>query len=173
MKIIKIKESFKPFKARNKDFWTLSWRKDVEDEGTSAIMFTNSIADQEIRLEETKNKEYKVEIWENGKTISSNIFAEFEEAKDYVITYMGNVSKPESLTSKIQFNKLFMKTMVEHKTLKEKASERSIEKENHLFHEMTEEYIRALNLIIDNNNIEKDVIDKSKKIRDFIIKIYK
>jgi hypothetical protein len=162
-------EAFKPFKARNRDYWSLNWRRDSpESGGTTAIMFENTTLNQTIRLEEKKDGSYLVEIREGSDLMTSDIFEEFEKAKQYAIQYMENAKvPPESINSKGMFERLFTTAILEQ------ANQRALDKENHLFKEQTQEYLRNLNLIIDNNNLEKDVIDKSKKIRDFILKIIK
>lgn len=163
-----MQEAFKPFKSREREYWSLDWRRDNPSEGgTTAIMFGNSLLDQTIRLEETKDKDYKVEIREGAEVVSSDVFEEFEKAKDYVINYMKTATTPpgeESLhKSKTMFEKLHMKSLIEQ------TNQRGIDKETHLFDEQTQEYLRILNLIINNENLEEDIINKSKKIRDCIV----
>jgi len=146
----------------------LNWRRDSpEQKGTTAIMFENTVLNQTIRLEEKKNETFLVEIREGAELMTSDVFEEFKKAKDYVINYMKNASeKAESITnnSKSMFEKLFTKTLIE------KPNKRTIDKENSLFEEQTQEYLRNLNTIINNENLSEELIKKSKEIRDFIKK---
>jgi hypothetical protein len=159
--IIQMTEAFKSFKARNKKFWSLTWRKDVPElGGTTAVMFENTVLDQTIRLEELKTGKYKVQIFGNSNTISSNLFDDFESAKKYVIDYMENRSE-QSESARNYMEKVFLKSLVE-KTIQ------GTRKEENLFVEATNEYLRILNLIVDNKNVEEKTIEKSKEIVKFI-----
>lgn len=165
MKQKALRETFKSFFFRNNNGWKNNWSRTEADGELSATEFKNDKLNTIIRLDELKTGKYIIKIFKENRLSTTQEYDSFDEAKEFIKNKIKNISDKD--TKESVENRL--KKVVESLSETEDNS-RAIRKETDMFNSGSDEYLRILNLIVDNENVKKDIIEKAKVIRDIIQK---
>lgn len=151
-------ESFKLFKVRNDTGWETTWGRMIAENEYDAVEISNVNINQLVRLEQKKDGTYNVKIYSANELIDDNDFNDFKSARSFVLDYIRSTGKEERM-------KIIM-------SLKDTLCEndRSISHESELYKAGTEEYLRVLNLILDNKLLDVELRTKAFKIKQAVLK---